>query len=328
MTDDALDAQPVADTTDTPGAVTPVQSPAPAGQDVAVTADQGDADALDVLGLLDLDAEGDDGTEAAESDAAEQPTVRPIGPDDGASDEEIASWRSEHGIPDDASGYEPPVVDGIEWNQAALSPILEVAHKHNLPMQSVADALAEYGKQVQAQRAQIKQRDIANVRVARAALGEDGVAAARSAAKAMPAELRTLLSQARGPDGARIDNHPAILKLITTAYGQGRTPMTKELKTEMAEIDADMHRDVSSLHRPWKTTGMTAGERRLQIARELDAAAATQARHTADRDAGSDEERELLTMHQNDPQFFEFGRWRNSNISPAQRLYDLRQGRR
>jgi hypothetical protein len=301
---------------------------APASAPAPESAQQDDGNVLD---LLDLDAEGDDGAEAAESDAPEQPTVRPIGPPDGADEEAVAEWRQQHGIPEDVSGYEPPVVDGIEWDQGALSPILEVAHRHNLPMQSVADALAEYGKQVQAQQAQIKQRDIANTRAARAALGEDGVAAARSAAKAMPADLRTILNQARGPDGARIINHPDVLRMIAAAYGpkEGRTSMTQDLKAEAEKIDAEMYADASSLTRPYRgNPNMTVSDRRLQIARELDAAAATQARHTAHRDAGSDEERQLLAMHRNDPQFFEFGRWKDSTISPAQRLYDLRNGKR
>jgi hypothetical protein len=274
-------------------------------------------------GGLDLlaDAGDDAGGQVSE--------VQRLGPPEGAGDEEIATWRQQYGVPEDAAGYEAPTLDGVTWDQAALGPILEAAHEHNVPQAAVADALAKYGERVQSLRADAQRRDVENAKAARAALGEAGVAAARKAAKAMPAELRNLLNQARGPDGTKIANNPAVLKMIAAAYGskEGRTAMTQDLKAELAEIDAAMNADAASLYQPWKTTGMSASDRKLQIARELDDAASTQARHAADRDAGSSEERELLDLHRRDPQSFEYAPWKKSGVTGAQRLYDIRQGR-
>jgi hypothetical protein len=328
MTTDTLDQAPADTGTDTTGTATTTQAPAAPAPDAAQTADADTA--LDLLDLDGDDGEGDDGADAEDADATEQPSIRAIGPPVGATEDEAATWREQHGIPEAPDGYTPPQIEGVAWDEEGLGAVLKAVHPHNVANPAVADALNAYGKWAQAKRAQIEQRDIANVKAVMAALGDDGVAAARSAAKAMPAELRTLLNEARGPDGTRIINSPAVLQLIAAAYGPngGRTSMTADLKTELAEIDAAMNQDVGSLYRPWKTSGMSASERKLQIQRELDAAAETQARHTAYRDAGSDEERQLLALHQNDPAFFEFGRWKDSNISPAQRLYELRNGKR
>jgi len=158
------------------------------------------------------------------------------------------------------------------------------------------------------------------------------VTKARAALKALPDGLGKSILEARGPDGRKLAYDPNFLRwasqLGAHPQAKGRTNVTEELKAELAELTAVRDRDVSELYRPWRGSGQTGSDRMLAIQRQLDAAASAQANHAADRDAGSDEERELLALHRNDPQFFEHGRWKDSGASPADRLYALQQRRR
>jgi hypothetical protein len=146
----------------------------------------------------------------------------------------------------------------------------------------------------------------------------------------MPAELRTLLNQARAPDGTRIVNNAEVLRLIASAYGTGERQAVSQgqdrrtmLQTELAEIDALMHRDINEYHQPWRGTGMSASDRRLQIMREL--ASEAPARPSAvDLRA---EQRELERLRDQDPQMFSFGNWRGSGRPAADRLVAIQSGR-
>jgi hypothetical protein len=319
-------AAPAAEPIETTGATTPPVDSV-TGNPPAPPADQHLETADEALDLLADDGE-DDGGEP-EGDAAPEASVKPIGPSEDATEEQIAEWRAEHGVPDDPTGYEAPAVEGVEWNTEALNPIHEIAHRHNVPKLAVADALVAYAKQVQAQHAAVKQRDAENAKAVRSALSADEIAAVKSAAKAMPAQLRQMLNQARGPDGTRVINNPEVLRMITAAYGAqpgNRTAHTTvpdartSLQTELAEIDSVMYRDAGDLSRPWKNTGRSAADRKAEIMAEI-------GKHPpAGRHA--EEERALLKLLQEDAPTFEYSpTWRGTGKTAAQRLYELRSGR-
>jgi hypothetical protein len=319
MTDAAIDQSPATDTSATP---TPAPAPTPPSAAPPVAEQAQDDGDLDLLSVDDADV-GDD---AGDAEGAET-TVKALGPGEDATDEEIATWRKEHGVPDDAAGY-APTVEGVEWDQEALTPILQIAHEHNLPSKPVADALAAYAKRVQAQQAAIKQRDAENAKAVRSELTEAEIASVKSAARSMPAELRSLLNQARGPDGSRIINNPDVLRMITSTFGAkpGARTMHADvtdtragLQKELAEIDTAMYRDAAELSRPWKATGISAAERKAQIMQELgNRPPAANVR---------EEEAALLALHQRDPQIFEYAKWRATEMTGAERLTRIRQGR-
>jgi hypothetical protein len=294
---------------------------------------EGDGLTDEDVSAINLDTQPDGEADGEESDAGDdaEPGVKPIGPGDDATDEELDAWRAEHGVPDDPTDYEAPEVEGIEWDQEALSPILEAVHAHNIPQQAVADALAKYAERIKAQRAEIKQRDIANAKAVRSELGEAEIAAVKAAAKAMPAELRTLLNEARAPDGSRIINNVDVIRMISAAYGSDvehqATPHRQDNRTmlqqELAELHAIRDRDISEYWRPWRGTGKSGSDRALEITRLLGDEAPA-------RPSASDlrsEERDLIALRNRDPEMFRFGNYRNTGRPASDRLVAIQTGR-
>src|SRR5688572_24008452 len=55
----------------------------------------------DDLADVDVSAIDLNGEETGEGEGGSETSVKPIGPGDDATDEELADWRTEHGVPDD-----------------------------------------------------------------------------------------------------------------------------------------------------------------------------------------------------------------------------------
>jgi hypothetical protein len=278
----------------------------------------------------DLDILADDGVDADEGDGGGAPVeVRPIGPPENATDQQVAEWRAEHGVPDEPDGYEPPAVEGIQWDADALNPILEIAHGHNLPKQAVADALAAYAERIQEQRAEIKRLDAENAKAVRSTFSEAEIAAVKAAAKAMPGELRTMLNTARLPDGSRLVNQPEVLRMIAASYGakgehqpqpRDRTTM---LKAELQELHALRDRDIGEYWKPWKGTGKSGADRALELTRQLSGEATGK---PSEGDLQS-EARALRNLRVSDPEMFAFGSWKGTGRPGADRLAAIESGR-
>lgn len=76
-------------------------------------------------------------------------------PGEGASPEQIASWRKTVGAPEKPEGYrgdarnlKPDALPDEMWNVDAEGKFLEIAHKHHLPPAAVKDILSFYGGSV------------------------------------------------------------------------------------------------------------------------------------------------------------------------------------
>lgn len=63
--------------------------------------------------------------------------------------EQMAEWRQQNGIPDEAAGYKPPEIDGFEWTEAD-KPLLDAfygaMHEANAPQATVEAALKAYSQ--------------------------------------------------------------------------------------------------------------------------------------------------------------------------------------
>jgi len=88
------------------------------------------------------------------------------------------------------------------------------------------------------------------------------------------------------------------------------------------EIDALMNRDIGEYHRPWRATGVSASDRRMQIMRELGNESPAKPSAVDVRT----EVRKLEQLRGSDPQMFQFGSWPGAR-SPAERLAAIQQGR-
>ena len=215
--------------------VQPGSAPAPAPTS--------DADGLDFdFGDTDSDLDTDDGT-GGDDDGGAPAEIVPLGPPEGATKEQAAEWRAQHGIPHDPTGYQAPKVDGITWNTQALAPILEAMHAHNIPREAVADALQTYAEQVQQQQADLKRQDRERMAEVRQKLTPSERGAIDAASQTMSRELRTSIRQARLPSGELLLHSAEFLSLLANLNRQpGATN-----RVAMAQNDAALE-ETARLH--------------------------------------------------------------------------------
>jgi hypothetical protein len=216
-------------------------------------------------------------------------------PDD-ATEEEVAAWRKENGIPEDAKGYKLPKVQGEEWSDAdkpGLDKLLARMHEKNATQAQVDAALTTYKEIVaeakQAQQEHLRSIDKADTEATRDALRDEFEGEFKPAmtllkrlvndGEVFPDEAGKLIADARTADGHRLINNPAFAKfLINFArehYGEGSMisgDQQAAVNTEEQEIINLMKTDIDAYNfKPWKTTGMTASQRLLEIRRQKEA---------------------------------------------------------
>lgn len=353
-TDDDLDRAPAATGTDTTPAGTDSPTPPPSSP-ATTTGHVGAADAdLDLL----ADSGDDAGEEVSEADEPEASDAQPAGDEPkaspflerpeslkkDASPEQIAAWKAEQGLPD-RDAYEVPELDDGEYTdhgRAVGEQITQLGYDLDLSPEQTREVIRRGAPIL---KALAEAHDAEHNRIASKAILADfkgnreaaqaHVTQARAALKkAMPEGLSKVLLEARGPDGRKLAYNIDFLRwasqLSARPQAKGtRMSETESLKAELQELNAVRDRDVAEIHRPWRGTGKSGSDRMLEIQRLLDGAAASEARHAADRDAGSAEERELLRFAETDPQVFEYARtWKGTNKTGAERLYELQQQRK
>jgi hypothetical protein len=139
-----------------------------------------------------------------------------------------------------------------------------------------------------------------------------------------------MLNTARLPDGTKLANQPELLRMIASAYGTGgehqAAPQPRDsrsaMQAELRDLDQLMTTDIGAYHGPWRGTGKSGSDRRLQIMRELGSEGPA-------RPSASDiraEIRELEQLRARDVQMFQYGSWPGAR-SPADRLHAIRAGR-
>jgi hypothetical protein len=217
-------------------------------------------------------------------------------PDD-ATDEEKAAWRKDNDIPDEASGYKIPKVQGQEWTEAdkpGLDKFLGRMHEKNASQSQVDAALTTYRELIaeakEAHAENLKAIDKADTQATRDALRDEFEGEFKPAmtllkrlvddAEVFPDDAGKVLANARDPEtGKRIINNPVIAKfLIENAkdrYGEGAMlsgDRQAAVNSEEAELYKLMNTDIDEFnHRTWKTTGMTGSERLMEIRRRKEA---------------------------------------------------------
>ena len=285
-------------------------------------ASEGDQD--EVNAATDADADADDeageGEEQEESEeAADQGAHEAVGVDD----------------------YTPPEVTGVTWNDNELKPIVDVAARHGVSEAALTEALSAYGEVIQQQLAKIaevaKTAKAETVAALKAEHGENlkgYLAEVDSAFAALPKEFRKQLKGARLADGRPLLQTLEMVKLFHAlgdrqgrhADWRGDQVTTGDRRTvlqqEIAEIDAEMHRDADKLYRPYKNSGLSATDYKQNALREI-------AKPTPKPSAASlkSEEADLVALHERDPQIFEYAPWKQSGKTGAQRLHAIRSGR-
>ena len=157
-----------------------------------------------------------------------------------ASPEERKAYFEERGIPAEAKAYDIPKVPGHVWTDAdtpVLDSFKEIAHKAQLPQGAMNEIAGWYAKTLaaaqEAREHQTVAKDAADKEAItdslRAELGAEFKPATAlmrrllSDTEAMPDGLGDVIAQARGPDGQRLINNPAMVRLLmqVSRYGYG-----------------------------------------------------------------------------------------------------------
>jgi hypothetical protein len=193
----------------------------------------------------------DAGPVGYDDDAESVPIVADTESDDSDDDGGAAPAEAlpPEGVPETAEDYQPPSIDGVNWDTNRLSPIMQAAWEHDIPQEAVAAALEAYATQVQQQQADLKRQDAQMMAAVRRQLTPGERGAIDAAASAMSKDLRTALKGARTASGELLLANQEFLHLLANLNRSGGnpTPVTRaqDDAAREAEIRQVMKRDMS-----------------------------------------------------------------------------------
>jgi hypothetical protein len=203
-----------------------------------------------------------------------------------ATPEEVADYRTAHGIPDTPDGYDLTLPNGLvvgEADKALVDEFLKTAHTQNMHPKQVQEALGWYlGKQEEAaatQAARDQEAKMACLDTLREEFGPDykrEVKIAMGVLDAAPPEVKDRFLTGRLSDGTLIGDDPAVIRWLnslsrelnpvgTVVPGSG-TNAVQAIETELAGLRKMMGDNKSEY---WK--GPTAAKHQARY-RELTAA--------------------------------------------------------
>ncbi len=197
-------------------------------------------------------------------------------PDD-ATDEQIAEYRKENGIPEKAGGYLDALPDGLvigDDDKPVIEGFLERAHGKNADPAVVSDMIGWYYEQQEEAVAVQAEADKAFKQEAEDALRAEWGGEFRGNLNAMNAFLdsagsdengtpiKDLLLNSRAADGSKFANNPAMLKWLTkladdanpagfVAPGTGMSQIDS-VDTEIAGIEKTMREDRNAYNKDQK----------------------------------------------------------------------------
>lgn len=135
-------------------------------------------------------------------------------------EQELADYRKSNGIPDTPGDYKDDL-PGIVWGEAdkpMLDSWKQYAHEHNVPPDEVKRGLAWFVREQENIVARLEQEDMHNYQAGTAALQAEwgkefkgNINAAKNLLEAHPGMWETMMA-ARGPDGMKLGDNPAVLK--------------------------------------------------------------------------------------------------------------------
>ena len=209
---------------------------------------------------------------------------------DNASEQEIANWRADHGIPDKPEDYAIELPDGVglgEADKPVVKSFTRDAHANHWPNAQVNQALAWYYSEQDAQRAKQDDSDVAFKARSETALREQwqgadyrrNLAAVNNLLATMPEELAMKLLAGRAPDGrkfgddphligwlARIQNelnpHATLLPAGSGAAGTAAADRMRDLKALMGDRNSDYWRGPKSEALQQEYRALIEGEQR------------------------------------------------------------------
>jgi len=204
---------------------------------------------------------------------------------DEPSEEELAAWRQENGVPESWEKYDRDLGDGMvlgEEDAPIVDNFLQAMHEKNLPANVAKDVLSWYYQWNDSLQQEQYQKDEQFRQEARQELradwGGEYQANLNAIRTVINGDVADMLFSSRAPDGTIIGDHPVVLKALaqlardanpsaTIIPGSG-TNNLQTVEDELAEINTLMRTDP---HAYWKGPKSGYYQKRLQ---ELNAAAA------------------------------------------------------
>lgn len=152
--------------------------------------------------------------------------------------EELTAYREANGIPAEPAGYEPPEIDGYEWDdadRAVLDEFFIYAHERDLPQASVNASLEWYIDRLKAGKESTHTRDAEFRKSTEDELRSEYAADYRgnmtlykriiTDPEVFKDDFHEQLLGARLPDGTRVANHPQFARFMIESarsrYGDG-----------------------------------------------------------------------------------------------------------
>ena len=202
-------------------------------------------------------------------------------PDD-PSEEELAAWRAENGVPESWEQYDRDLGDGMilgEEDAPIVDNFLKAMHERNLPASVAKDVLRWYYEFNDGIQQEQYERDVqfkeSAIEDLRSEWGAEYKANLNAIRGLVGDEIGSLLFGARAEDGTRLGDHPAVLKFLaqtarelnpaaTIIPGAG-TNSLDSIADEMKRMEAMMGNPASAY---WKDEKMQERYRTLLTARD------------------------------------------------------------
>jgi hypothetical protein len=200
------------------------------------------------------------------------------------SEEELAAWRQENGVPESWEQYDRDLGDGMvlgEEDAPIVDNFLQAMHQANLPASQAKEVLKWYYQWNDNLQQEQYQKDVefkeSALEELRSEWGSEFKANLNAIRTVVDGEIADLLFNARAESGERLGDHPAVLKMLaqvareinpaaTIIPGSG-TNNLQTVQEELAEIQSIMR---EKPYEYWKGPKSAYYQKRLQ---DLNAAA-------------------------------------------------------
>jgi len=185
------------------------------------------------------------------------------------SDEELAAYRQEHGIPESFSEYEYNLPEGFSFGdheKPFLDHVLQEMHAKNASPDLINTMLNAYANNVQQQADQIFEQDERDRTATEDALMAEWGPEYRKQHNIVknyidsaPDEVREFLLEARGPEGKAILNNPDVVRWLNSQALEinpaasvvsmtGRDTLSG-VKSEIEQLKTEMNSDINAWHK-------------------------------------------------------------------------------
>lgn len=181
-------------------------------------------------------------------------------------EEQLASWRKENGIPEDPKGYLDALPDGLvvgDHDQGILNDFLEAAHSQNADPKMVGDFVGWYFDQQEQHLAGLAEEDRAyqaeTIETLRAEWGadyKDNIRRYESMLESMPAELAgedgRNLKSARLADGTVLGDNPHFLRWMAR-MAEEQNPASTLVPAGTANTLGSINEQIAAIEKTMRT---------------------------------------------------------------------------